>query len=892
MAHEDTKTCIFNVGGCLYSIPMSRLACFQESLLLKENVSNDNARLFLDRDGFTFRHLHYYIHTGKLASSCISELNILYELASTLRLTSLQQALENRQSGKHFLRARPVDLQVTERATMYYWKTRLCNPKQPQSVASPVLTVVHDAIPLGLVGTPLVDHDEEVLYCFLPLEQIRLHPNLVTQDNLLWLCDDIAIIECGSRLFRFIGKFPQYCPRLFCFIKANFLRTGKILLPQHFGDYELLSREATMVGMTEFAEVLQDQCEMNSSPDSPQMSDLESVAQPLYIMTFDLLVKYPDSSLGQLHIDSNLEGSRLYITGSGVVFQHVQDWLGTCCLPLTEEASQLPALCEYLDGQDGAYQAFKEALFECLYKRKTSTRRFTAEPWSASVAACTVYKIVKVYVGTHWYATYLQTLLKYPELLSNSSKVSWICFGHSLHVNGDGQIFRHILNFLRSGRLLLPADFREWPLLCQEVEAFQIPALSVALEDCSDYRVWCRGKEQTSEGSSSLSLAASLSMDDEDCFLGISSVEESMDFSVEETSLQESLDNSFLLMGNSSSRPSSGEPLCVLSQSSYSPSAIENSCDVPPAPSNTSTVEQPLIKSNALEPTTASSSHVTDHVSVASDLSTSMRNLLQKIRSTCLESLLQRLRSSMSASQQHGATAHRTELVSVPKERLVQILEETFRSKPSLKITRLPSVLGSRTFGQTSFSSGSSVMDAHDVSAAGGDGWIWNSLVQRGHVLSLTHPPVLGRGEPGGFFIHSVIYTCTYPDIASHPHLAVTAREDAKDVAFAHFNLSYEEMVYGREGHAFLTGVILDSKRRDTPNCTRNLANLIYLLWTGQTKAEEFVQELLGITEVKQPKNREMLQQWLHFTLPLARRYAHCMMLLERHCCQTQTLFP
>lgn len=58
--------------------------------------------------------------------------------------------------------------------------------------------------------------------------------------------------------------------------------------------------------------------------DSPQMNSLEFVAQPLYIMTFDLLVKYPDSSLGQLHIDSNLEGSRLYITGSGVVFQHVQ----------------------------------------------------------------------------------------------------------------------------------------------------------------------------------------------------------------------------------------------------------------------------------------------------------------------------------------------------------------------------------------------------------------------------------------------------------------------------------------------------------------------------------------------------------------------------------------
>lgn len=47
---------------------------------------------------------------------------------------------------------------------------------------------------------------------------------------------------------------------MFCFIKANFLLTGKILLPEHFSDYEQLSREAKLVGMTEFVEALQEQC--------------------------------------------------------------------------------------------------------------------------------------------------------------------------------------------------------------------------------------------------------------------------------------------------------------------------------------------------------------------------------------------------------------------------------------------------------------------------------------------------------------------------------------------------------------------------------------------------------------------------------------------------------
>lgn len=61
-------------------------------------------------------------------------------------------------------------------------------------------------MPQGLVSTPLVASKEEVLYCFVLLEHVRLHPGLITHDNLLWLCEDVAIIECSSHLFRFIGK--------------------------------------------------------------------------------------------------------------------------------------------------------------------------------------------------------------------------------------------------------------------------------------------------------------------------------------------------------------------------------------------------------------------------------------------------------------------------------------------------------------------------------------------------------------------------------------------------------------------------------------------------------------------------------------------------------------
>lgn len=40
----------------------------------------------------------------------------------------------------------------------------------------------------------------------------------------------------------------------------------------------------------------------------------------------------------------------------------------------------------------------------------------SAMSWSASVSTFTFYKVVKVYAGTHWYATYFKTLIKVCEM--------------------------------------------------------------------------------------------------------------------------------------------------------------------------------------------------------------------------------------------------------------------------------------------------------------------------------------------------------------------------------------------------------------------------------------------------------------------------------------------
>uniref|UniRef100_A0A669QQ59 Potassium channel tetramerisation-type BTB domain-containing protein n=1 Tax=Phasianus colchicus TaxID=9054 RepID=A0A669QQ59_PHACC len=84
----------FNVGGWYFSLPRSKVAQFPDSVLWKEASVQDwseNLRLFIDQDGFVFRHLHYYMQTSKLSSLSYTELNLLYEQALALQLTPLVQ---------------------------------------------------------------------------------------------------------------------------------------------------------------------------------------------------------------------------------------------------------------------------------------------------------------------------------------------------------------------------------------------------------------------------------------------------------------------------------------------------------------------------------------------------------------------------------------------------------------------------------------------------------------------------------------------------------------------------------------------------------------------------------------------------------------------------------
>lgn len=102
--------------------------------------------------------------------------------------------------------------------------------------------------------------------------------------------------------------------------------------------------------------------------------------------------------------------------------------------------------------------------------------------------------VITLNVGGVLYTTTKSTLSKYPDsmlgaMISGKFPMTKDQHGH-LFIDRDGQIFRHILNFLRSTRLALPTQFSDYDLLLVEADFYQISplidAINHALEDKSD----------------------------------------------------------------------------------------------------------------------------------------------------------------------------------------------------------------------------------------------------------------------------------------------------------------------------------------------------------------------------------------------------------------------
>uniref|UniRef100_A0A8C6T778 Potassium channel tetramerization domain containing 15 n=1 Tax=Neogobius melanostomus TaxID=47308 RepID=A0A8C6T778_9GOBI len=94
---------------------------------------------------------------------------------------------------------------------------------------------------------------------------------------------------------------------------------------------------------------------------------------------------------------------------------------------------------------------------------------------------------VHIDVGGHMYTSSLATLTKYPEsrigrLFNGTEPIVLDSLKQHYFIDRDGDIFKYILSFLRTCKLLLPDDFKDFTALYEEVRFYQLTPMVRELE--------------------------------------------------------------------------------------------------------------------------------------------------------------------------------------------------------------------------------------------------------------------------------------------------------------------------------------------------------------------------------------------------------------------------
>lgn len=94
---------------------------------------------------------------------------------------------------------------------------------------------------------------------------------------------------------------------------------------------------------------------------------------------------------------------------------------------------------------------------------------------------------VHIDVGGHMYTSSLATLTKYSEsrigrLFDGTEPIVLDSLKQHYFIDRDGQMFRYILNFLRTSKLLISDDFKDYTLLYEEAKYFQLQPMLLELE--------------------------------------------------------------------------------------------------------------------------------------------------------------------------------------------------------------------------------------------------------------------------------------------------------------------------------------------------------------------------------------------------------------------------
>ncbi|KAM9753133.1 BTB/POZ domain-containing protein kctd15-like [Menidia menidia] len=94
---------------------------------------------------------------------------------------------------------------------------------------------------------------------------------------------------------------------------------------------------------------------------------------------------------------------------------------------------------------------------------------------------------VHIDVGGHMYTSSLATLTRFPEsrigrLFLGAEPIVLDSLKQHYFIDRDGDVFRYVLSFLRTCRLLLPEDFQDFPQLYEEARFYQLTPMVLELE--------------------------------------------------------------------------------------------------------------------------------------------------------------------------------------------------------------------------------------------------------------------------------------------------------------------------------------------------------------------------------------------------------------------------
>lgn len=110
------------------------------------------------------------------------------------------------------------------------------------------------------------------------------------------------------------------------------------------------------------------------------------------------------------------------------------------------------------------------------------------------VAAASRYTApVHIDVGGTIYTSSLETLTKFSDsrlakMFNGQIAIVLDSLKQHYFIDRDGRMFRHVLNFVRNARLLLPDDFADIDLLLEEAKFYEITAMIKALEELRSER--------------------------------------------------------------------------------------------------------------------------------------------------------------------------------------------------------------------------------------------------------------------------------------------------------------------------------------------------------------------------------------------------------------------